>query len=161
MTVAATAPRLPRIAHSAALGRHTSTTVSAGQPSASSNRADLTKGHALTHSTRWRKRATHLRPLAVASITIRNAGTVRPGVVRLVCATTLTFWSCSSPDHFWGSPVPATLRRERLPNKFPGFSPNLPGEITPCSRLTTGRNGSGRSTKLVFLLEFFGGRCRD
>src|SRR4029077_20942316 len=72
MTVAATAPRRPRKAHSSVLARHISSTVSAEYPSANNERADLTKGDAVTHSTRSSKRAGHFRPLAVASITIRN-----------------------------------------------------------------------------------------
>ena len=41
-------------------------------PSANSRRDDLTKGHALTHSTRSPRRAVHFRPLAVGWITICN-----------------------------------------------------------------------------------------
>jgi hypothetical protein len=92
MTVAATAPRRPLIAHSAALGRHASITVSAGRPSASSKRADLTKGHTLAHSARSPRRAIHFRPLAVGLITIRSGAAGLTGVVELACETILRWF---------------------------------------------------------------------
>ena len=57
MTVPATAPRRPFSAHSSLFGRHISTTVSAGKPSAKSKRADITKGHALSRTARGRPNA--------------------------------------------------------------------------------------------------------
>jgi hypothetical protein len=178
MTVAATAPRRPRSAQSAVLGRHISITVSAGWPSASSRRADLTKGHALTHSTRSRKRAIHFRPLAVGSIKIRSGAAGPTGVAGPACATFLRWFGVVRCRTLWTSApvaVPTApglpfswsrgglrgvverFRGEHLSNKFPQFSPRLLGEITPCSRLTNGRTGSGRSFKSCFCWSFLVG----
>jgi hypothetical protein len=87
MTVAAAAPRRPRNAHSSVFGRHISITEAAGWPSANNKRPDLTKGHAVTHSTRSSRCAVHFRPLAVGLITIRNGAAGLTGVVGLACAT--------------------------------------------------------------------------
>src|SRR5262249_44815635 len=43
---------------------------------------------------------------------------------------------------------------ERLPNKFPGFSPSFAGGNTLCSRSRTGRNGSAPSEKLFICCAF-------
>ena len=69
MTVAATAPRRPRNAHASEFGTDIDKVLGG---SANSNRADLTKGHALTH-TRSPRSAIHFRPLGVGEITIRRA----------------------------------------------------------------------------------------
>ena len=108
MTVPATAPRRPFSAHSSLFGRHISTTVSAGKPSAKSKRADITKGHALSHSTRSPKRAVHFRPLAVASITIRNGAADLIGIVGLNCSTILRHLGVVCRTTLWNI-VPVTV----------------------------------------------------
>jgi hypothetical protein len=165
ITVAATTPRRPFSAHSSLFGRHISITVSAGKPSAKSKRADITKGHAVTHSTRSPKRAVHFRPLAVASITIRNDAADLIGIVGLNCSTILRHLGVVPRTTLWNI-VPVTaatplglpfswsrkalrecvepLRAEHLSNKLPGFSPSLLGEFMACSRLKIWGKGSGR-----------------
>jgi hypothetical protein len=48
----------------------------------------------------------------------------------------------------------ARLRVEHSRNRFPKFSPSLLGEITTCSRLSSGRKGSGRPLKSCFSWRF-------
>jgi hypothetical protein len=103
MTVAATAPRRPCSADSSVLGRHISITMAAGKPSAKSKRADLTKGDALTHSTRSPRRAIHFRPLAVGSIMIRNGTADFIGVVGLACASIFRWFEVVRLRTLWTS----------------------------------------------------------
>ena len=166
MTIAATAPSRPFSAHSSLFGRHISITASAGKPSAKSKRADIPMGHAVTHSTRSPKRAVHFRPLAVASITIRNGAADLIGIVGLNCSTIIrhlgvdrrtTLWNIvpvtlatlTGPPFSWSGKALRgciePLRAEHLSNKLPGFSPTLLGEFTACSRLKIGGKGDGRS----------------
>jgi hypothetical protein len=125
----------------------------------------IQKGHAVTHSTRSPKRAVHFRPLAVASITIRNDAADLIGIVGLNCSTILRHLGVVPRTTLWNI-VPVTaatplglpfswsrkalrecvepLRAEHLSNKLPGFSPSLLGAFMACSRLKIWGKGSGR-----------------
>src|SRR6516162_9966147 len=62
----------------------------------------------------------------------------------------------SSRSQFFFFADAQSKNAERLPNKFPGFSPSFGGGNTLCSRSRTGRKGSAPSEKLpicsVFLV---------
>ena len=73
------------------------------QTSAKSKRADLTKGDALTHSTRSPRRAIHFRPLAVGSIMIRNGTADFIGVVGLACASMFRWFEVVRLRTLWTS----------------------------------------------------------
>jgi hypothetical protein len=66
-------------------------------------RADLTKGDALTHSTRSPRRAIHFRPLAVGSIMIRNGTADFIGVVGLACASIFRWFEVVRLRTLWTS----------------------------------------------------------
>ena len=140
--------------------------ASAGQPSSNSRRADLTKGHALTHSTRLPRRAIHFRPLTVGSITISKWRRREPGTPFLSLAIMRIGWSFSwefsskrlkSHGHFspqlGEKPWSINVRQLPLNQRVQGSSPCAP-TINPRAAIAFQQRSCNRALRSAWAARF-------